>query len=295
MQIYLYIKTHNITGLKYFGKTTKTDPYKYQGSGKYWKKHIRKYGYNVSTEILGCYNNEYECSIEALKFSEENNIVNSKLWANLQNENGYDGAPIGHEGHKFTEEEKQKMSSLLKLRWEDDNYKNKLVNAHKQRHTDRPNLAFESAKKSIENQKANGTYEEVKKQRRLGLQQFLANLTQEKKDKLYAFSRSKKSDEHKSKISDAHKGVTKTLEHRKSLAIARQKNKGILVDHTGAQYEIHKEFLTKYNLDRTFLIDLDQRITKPSLKKLGLNNSECKTKRELGFTFLQEDILSICT
>lgn len=38
--IHLYIKTHNTTGLKYFGKTTK-DPYKYLGSGKHWRAHLK--------------------------------------------------------------------------------------------------------------------------------------------------------------------------------------------------------------------------------------------------------------
>jgi len=41
---YLYIKKHSITGLKYFGKTTESDPYKYLGSGTYWKKHYKKHG-----------------------------------------------------------------------------------------------------------------------------------------------------------------------------------------------------------------------------------------------------------
>ena len=50
--IYLYIKTHNKTGLKYLGKTTKKDQHKYKGSGKYWLKHIRKHGYDVTTEII---------------------------------------------------------------------------------------------------------------------------------------------------------------------------------------------------------------------------------------------------
>lgn len=37
---HLYKKTHNITGLKYLGQTTK-NPYKYRGSGTYWKRHIK--------------------------------------------------------------------------------------------------------------------------------------------------------------------------------------------------------------------------------------------------------------
>ena len=40
---YLYVKQHSITGMKYFGKTTR-NPIKYIGSGKYWKRHISKHG-----------------------------------------------------------------------------------------------------------------------------------------------------------------------------------------------------------------------------------------------------------
>lgn len=80
---YLYIKTHKQTGLKYFGKTTQ-DPIKYQGSGTYWKRHLKIHGYDVTTEILGFYDNEKECKECAIKFSVENDIVNSKEWANLK-------------------------------------------------------------------------------------------------------------------------------------------------------------------------------------------------------------------
>lgn len=41
---YLYIKRHSITGLMYFGKTTKSDPVEYKGSGLVWTRHIRKHG-----------------------------------------------------------------------------------------------------------------------------------------------------------------------------------------------------------------------------------------------------------
>ena len=50
--IYLYVKTHNVTGLKYLGKTHRKDPIKYKGSGTHWRRHIQKYGYDVTTEIL---------------------------------------------------------------------------------------------------------------------------------------------------------------------------------------------------------------------------------------------------
>lgn len=81
--IHLYVKIHNQTGLKYFGKTIH-DPYKYKGSGTYWRKHLKKHGYDVSTQIIGSFSDKNECLEFALKFSEENNIVNSNEWANLR-------------------------------------------------------------------------------------------------------------------------------------------------------------------------------------------------------------------
>lgn len=93
---YLYIKTHNKTGLKYFGKTVK-DPYKYKGSGKVWLKHLKKYGDDISTFVMN--NGEPYTDAESLKsaaiyFSESNSIVESKSWANLMIEDGFTGGSI---------------------------------------------------------------------------------------------------------------------------------------------------------------------------------------------------------
>lgn len=104
--IYLYVKTHQITGLKYFGKTTKPDPIKYLGSGIYWKKHLEKYGPLIDTQIIGEYENEDECSKAAIEFSVKHNIVESSDWANLKQENGLDGSP---KGVKFSEEHKERI------------------------------------------------------------------------------------------------------------------------------------------------------------------------------------------
>lgn len=90
MTIYLYVKQHNITMLKYFGKTTR-DPYSYNGSGKYWKRHISKYGLDISTLYVHRFEDSEECKKFALEFSETNNIVESTEWANLKPENGSDG------------------------------------------------------------------------------------------------------------------------------------------------------------------------------------------------------------
>lgn len=86
--IYLYIKQHKITQLKYFGMTTK-NPFKYGGSGTYWKNHINKYDKSLvnTIEVYG-FDCQQSCSEFALKFSRDNDIVESKEWANLIDENG---------------------------------------------------------------------------------------------------------------------------------------------------------------------------------------------------------------
>lgn len=115
-KVCLYIATHNITGKKYFGKTvkwfTREDLQKnYHGSGVYWSKHKKKHGKNeITMEIYQiCSLNEsdedYVVPI-ALKFSEENNIVESDEWANMKLENGLDG---NIKGMKFNETHKMNI------------------------------------------------------------------------------------------------------------------------------------------------------------------------------------------
>ena len=101
-KVTLYIATHNITGKKYFGKTTKyfteEDLQKYyHGSGLYWKNHLKKHGDDVTIKIykICSLNKDSNLYVEllALRFSEENNIVaNYDTWANQILENGLDGA-----------------------------------------------------------------------------------------------------------------------------------------------------------------------------------------------------------
>ena len=99
--IYLYVKTHNVTGLKYLGKT-KNDPFKYKGSGKLWKLHIKKHGYDVTTEILLQTETEQEIKEKGKEFSILWNIVESKNWANLKLEEGDGGGNcFNHEANKI--------------------------------------------------------------------------------------------------------------------------------------------------------------------------------------------------
>ena len=90
---YLYIKEHSITGLKYFGKTTTKNPLKYKGSGVDWGLHLEQNGkeHVITTHLLGPFTDAADISEFALFFSEEFDIVASKDWANMKEENGLDG------------------------------------------------------------------------------------------------------------------------------------------------------------------------------------------------------------
>lgn len=92
---WLYVKQHNKTKLKYFGKTDSNDPYSYRGSGKYWRKHLKKHGKEISTIILWLFDTKEERIEFALWFSENFDIVNSQEWANLTEEDGKTGGNTG--------------------------------------------------------------------------------------------------------------------------------------------------------------------------------------------------------
>jgi hypothetical protein len=87
--IALYVKTHKKTGLKYLGKTT-ADPYNYTGSGTYWKRHLKKHGSDVDTEVIRWCTTE---SIEywGIYYSNLYNVVADRKWANLKQEQGDGG------------------------------------------------------------------------------------------------------------------------------------------------------------------------------------------------------------
>jgi hypothetical protein len=105
---FLYIKRHKITGKLYFGKTTK-NPKVYKGSGTHWLRHIKKYGTEHIETLWYCLYNDRESIKEAsLSFSKLWNIVESKEWLNMIEEDGIgNGLPPGH---KKTEEHKKKIS-----------------------------------------------------------------------------------------------------------------------------------------------------------------------------------------
>lgn len=85
--IYLYLKEHRTTGMKYLGQTTR-DPFKYKGSGKYWRRHLKTHGNNVETTIIGEYKTIEELKVAGEYYSNLFNIVESDEWANLIPETG---------------------------------------------------------------------------------------------------------------------------------------------------------------------------------------------------------------
>ena len=116
---YLYKKTHMKTGLKYLGYTTNKNPHKYNGSGLYWKRHLRQHGYSYNTEILKECTTPDEVQQYGLYYSDMWNIVESDEWANLRVEEGpgtyvmtddtKERISISNTGKKHSEETKEKI------------------------------------------------------------------------------------------------------------------------------------------------------------------------------------------
>lgn len=90
MTYYLYIKTHNKTGIKYLGQT-RQNPFKYKGSGKRWPNHINHHGNDVTTEIIKECETKEELKSFGIYYSFIFNVVNDPLWANLKIEEGDGG------------------------------------------------------------------------------------------------------------------------------------------------------------------------------------------------------------
>jgi len=102
---YLMVKTHKITGLKYLCQTTQQNPHEYLGSGTYWKRHLKKHGTDISTEILR------ECQTRAdlrewgLHYSSLWNVEKNVEWANIIPESGTGGC--------YSDEIRKRISASL--------------------------------------------------------------------------------------------------------------------------------------------------------------------------------------
>ena len=111
---YLYHKM-SPSGLNYLGITHK-NPYKYGGSGVYWKKHLKAHNVKINeiqTLILFETSNYSELCQRGIYYSELYDIVNSDKWANLIPETGEKSVL----GMKHSEETKKKISEIHKGRF----------------------------------------------------------------------------------------------------------------------------------------------------------------------------------
>lgn len=128
MTIYLYVKTHNKTGLKYLGKTKSKDPHRYKGSGADWKLHLKENGVDYTTEIIKECKNNAELNYWGRYYSNLWNVAHSNEWANRIPETG-GGSPYRvltesqklhlsekFKGHVVSEETRQKISNAGKGR-----------------------------------------------------------------------------------------------------------------------------------------------------------------------------------
>ena len=138
----LYIKELN--GLKYFGKTTAADIEKYHGSGKWWIRHIKKYGKNEikTLWVSDWFHDPLSLREYAINFSIQHSIVESEKWANLCIETGIDGGPRQNshfrEFNKLpkTDEIKRKIGNSCRIsssgKVKSEETKNKISNTLKQ-------------------------------------------------------------------------------------------------------------------------------------------------------------------
>lgn len=94
MTIYLIVKTHLKTGLQYLCQT-KQEPFKYLGSGTYWRRHLKIHGKDIGTHILRECQTKEEVEFWGIHYSILWNVVESTLWANLKSESGDGGSKGG--------------------------------------------------------------------------------------------------------------------------------------------------------------------------------------------------------
>ena len=118
---YLYLKESPL-GLKYLGKTEQ-DPFKYVGSGKYWKRHLLNHKFtseDIKTTILFETTDKEELKNKGIYYSELYNVVDSEEWANLKPEVGDGG------GGPKSEETINKTRETMKKRglvWSEESVK----------------------------------------------------------------------------------------------------------------------------------------------------------------------------
>jgi hypothetical protein len=149
-KFYLYVKTHNVTGLKYLGQTSQ-DPFKYSGSGVYWRLHLDKHGSEHFTEILKECNSKEELQQLGSYYSELWRIVESNEWANLKPETGDGGSTT----ESKLKGDKTKLERYGTLNFNTDESIEKMLATRIKNGTNIPTSI--SRQKMVETKRKNGT------------------------------------------------------------------------------------------------------------------------------------------
>ncbi len=158
--IKLMIKEHVQTGLKYLCKTVQEDHDSYLGSGHYWRRHLKKHGTRITTQVIFQTLDETEFRKKAKEWSKRLDVVNSKEWANEVHEEGSGGDTVSMR-RWITDGKKDRY--ILKTEevpygWNLGRSTGAFVNSEKQKEfnqrTDR-NKAGESIKKAWSNKENN--------------------------------------------------------------------------------------------------------------------------------------------
>jgi hypothetical protein len=195
---FLYIKRCKNNGILYFGKTNSRHPEKYLGSGTLWLKSVKKYGKESIETLWYClFTDIDELRDFALKFSVQEMIIESELWANLIPENGLQGGGLNRTGMLTSDKTKAKMSSNTKNYWESlsEIQRNEISDNRKNAWEDLP---------------------EDEKENRL---KHLKNMTAETKAKM-SIAKQNMSEETRKKMSESQKKMSP--ENRKKLTAAQQ-------------------------------------------------------------------------
>jgi hypothetical protein len=135
----VYEKTHNVTGKKYVGISTR-DTDKYVGSGPAWKEHLDQYGYDINTDILYSTTSQSDLTEFCEAYSKEKNIVESDEYLNIVAERGgclggeanpnyKDGRWVGRYDDKELERRVQKEADAIKYERDKDLFVKARMNA----------------------------------------------------------------------------------------------------------------------------------------------------------------------
>ncbi len=92
MKYKLMIKQHRVTKLKYLCITKREDYTSYTGSGRRWKRHLKKYGEDIETVLLFSSDDYDEFLQQCMYYSLYYDVVLSEEFANMIPEAGYENS-----------------------------------------------------------------------------------------------------------------------------------------------------------------------------------------------------------